>query len=63
MECNKDKEQTGGLCPAAAISAVAAAIAEGRNTKEIALLAAMFVQLGDTLETIAAARECENNGD
>lgn len=63
MECSKGKEKTGGLCPAAAVSAMAAAIAEGRSTKDISLLAAMFVQLGDTLETIVAARECENNGE
>lgn len=54
------------LCPAAAITALAAAIAEGRCTEEIELLSSMFVQLGDTLETIAAAKElnekcCDNN--
>lgn len=56
------------LCPAAAITALAAAIAEGRCAEEIELLSSMFVQLGDTLETIAAARalnekccgECNN---
>lgn len=58
MECNNEEKRTGGLCPAALVTALAAAIAEGRTIKEVSLLAAMFVQLGDTLETIAAAREC-----
>ena len=58
MECNSEEKRTGGLCPAALTAALAAAIAEGRTNKEIALLGSMFVQLGDTLETIAAAREC-----
>lgn len=58
MECDKGEGRTGGLCPAAVVAALAAAVAEGRTTKEVSLLAAMFVQLGDTLETIVAAREC-----
>lgn len=58
MECGSDEKLTGGICPAMLIAALAAAIAEGRTIKEIALLGAMFAQLGDTLETIAAARDC-----
>lgn len=43
------------------ISAIAAAIAQGRATEEIDLMAAVFTQLGDTLATISAARGiCEN---
>ena len=37
-----------------AISALASAIACNLNADEIALLASVFVQLGDTLATIAA---------
>ncbi|MGN0691351.1 MAG: DUF6774 domain-containing protein [Oscillospiraceae bacterium] len=58
MECDKGEGRTGGLCPAAAVMALAAAVAEGRTNRELSLLAAMFMQLGDTLETIVAAREC-----
>ncbi len=50
---------TGGLCPAAAAAAAAAFIAEGKTIEEIELIAAVFVQIGETLETIAAARNCE----
>ena len=41
-----------------AVSALAAAIAEGRSNCEVALLAAMLVQLGDSLAAILAFREC-----
>ncbi len=42
------------------ITAVANAIAQKLTTDEIALLAAVFVQLGDTLATIATNRSiCE----
>ncbi|MDD7429941.1 MAG: DUF6774 domain-containing protein [Oscillospiraceae bacterium] len=58
MNCDKGEGRTGGLCSAAAVVALAAAVAERRTNKEVGLLAAMFVQLGDTLETIIAAREC-----
>lgn len=58
MQCDKGEGRTGGLCPAAAVVSLAAAVAEGRTNKEVGLLATMFVQLGDTLETIIAAREC-----
>ena len=44
-----------------AITAVANAIACGRSVNELALLAAVFVQIGDTLATIAAERAlCED---
>lgn len=39
-------------------SALACAIAEGRTSQEINLLSAFFTQLGDSLATIQAAREC-----
>lgn len=39
------------------VSALACAIAQQiENTDELSLLGALFTQLGDTLETIAAAR-------
>ena len=37
------------------ITALANALAYGHSAKEIALLAAVLVQLGDTLATIAAS--------
>lgn len=43
-------------CPAASVTALAIAIAEGRSAEETELLASMFVQLGETLGTITAAR-------
>ena len=43
-----------------AVTAIANAIASGLTAGEITLLASVLVQLGDTLATIAAARElCE----
>lgn len=42
-------------------SALACAIAEGRTVQEINLLSAFFVQLGDSLATIQAARECSES--
>lgn len=45
------------MCPnslAAAVTALAAALAEGRSAEELNLLSAVFTQLGDTLATIAA---------
>lgn len=39
------------------ISALAAAIADGRSSEELAVLAAVFTQLGDTLTTIASVRD------
>lgn len=38
--------------------ALAAAIAQGRSEDDIALLAALFTQLGDGLALILAARAC-----
>ena len=46
---------------AAMITAVAAAIAKDRDADELALLGAVFTQLGDTLATISAARDIEKN--
>lgn len=44
------------------IAALANAISCRLSPEETELVAAMFVQLGDTLETIAAQRTlCENN--
>lgn len=40
----------------AAVGALAAALAQGRTAEDIALLSAIFVQLGDSLALIAAAR-------
>ena len=39
------------------ITTLANAIAGGLNNEEIAVLASIFVQLGDTLATIATVRE------
>lgn len=51
------------LCPeglAASVTAAAAAIAKGKSSDELNLLGAVFTQLGDTLATIATARDfCE----
>lgn len=43
------------------ISALACAIAEGKDPEELALCASMFSQLGDSLATIAAQREILEN--
>ena len=40
----------------AVITALANAIAQGVGEGELALIASIFVQIGDTLATIAAAR-------
>lgn len=40
----------------AAITALANAVASGRTPEEISLIGALFVQLGDTLATIAAQK-------
>lgn len=39
---------------AMSISALACCIAEGKSPEEIALVSSIFMQLGDTLATIAA---------
>ena len=47
------------MCPntlAAGITAIAAAIAEGRNADEIALIGAALTQLGDRLAAIAVQK-------
>ena len=38
-----------------AVTALANALACGRTAEEIALMASLFVQLGDTMATVAAA--------
>lgn len=44
------------------ISLVACSISKCCSTEELALMAAVFTQLGDTIATILAKRElCENN--
>ena len=48
----------------AIVSALASTIASGRGAEELALLSALFVQLGDTLATIAAEKAlCEARGE
>ena len=53
------------MCPnqlITTITALAAAMAEGKSAEEIELLAAIFSQLGDTLDTIAAQKSlCDSN--
>ena len=41
---------------------VAAAMALGKSDEEVALLAAIFTQLGDSLAMIVALRACEKSG-
>lgn len=52
------------MCPnqlTATITGLAAVLAQGRTTEEISLLAAILVQLGDTLATIATQQAlCES---
>lgn len=48
------------MCPSEfvfAVTALAATIAENRTDEEIAILSAVFSQLGDTLATMAVKRE------
>lgn len=49
---------TNSDCLPATISALASIIAKDRSDEEIGLLAAMFVQLGDSLAAILAIRAC-----
>lgn len=53
------------MCPnqlIAAITAIAAALADGRDSDEIAVLGTVFTQLGDTLSTIAVQKSlCEKS--
>ncbi|MGN0715421.1 MAG: DUF6774 domain-containing protein [Anaerovoracaceae bacterium] len=46
----------------ASITAVANGIACGLDINQLNLLSAIFTQLGDTLATISAQRECMENG-
>ena len=46
----------------AAVSAAAAAMAQGKSDEEVALLAAISTQLGDSLAMIVALRACEKSG-
>lgn len=46
----------------ASITAVANGIACGLDTRQLNLLSAIFTQLGDTLATFSAQRECMENG-
>ena len=43
----------------AAVTALANALARGLSVSELALAAGIFVQLGDTIATIAAGRSLE----
>ena len=48
----------------AAITAAANAIACGKTVSELALIASIFVQIGDTLATVAAEKGlCEERGE
>jgi len=42
------------------VGALAAAIARDRSDEEVALLAAVLTQLGDSLAVIAASRACQS---
>ena len=45
-----------------ALPAAAAAMAQGKSDEEVALFAAIFTQLGDSLAMIVALRACEKSG-
>ena len=47
----------------AAITALANGMAKGLTVEQLAVVAGIFVQLGDTLATIAALRSTENGGE
>lgn len=53
------------MCPndlAFSVTALAAAIAEGKSAEELALLASILTQLGDTLTTLSLQSEiCKQN--
>lgn len=53
------------MCPnelVASITALAVSLAEGKSEDEINLIGAIFSQLGDTLDTIAAQKAlCSEN--
>ena len=44
----------------ATVGVLASTIADGLNDNEVALLAALFTQLGDSLALILALRACQN---
>lgn len=44
----------------ATVSVLASTISDGLNDNEVALLAAQFTQLGDSLALILALRACQN---
>ena len=44
---------------ALSVSTLACCIAEGKSPEEIALISSIFMQLGDTLATIAAHRKIQ----
>ncbi len=47
----------------ASVTAMANLLAEKLDTNQISILAAILVQLGDTLATIAVQKDlCQNNG-
>ena len=46
----------------AAVSAAAAAMAQRKSDEEVALFAAIFTQLGDSLSIIVALRACKKSG-
>lgn len=53
-------------CPSAvpaAVAALASMLAEGLSDNEVALLSALFVQLGDCLTSVLALRACQSSGD
>ncbi|MGN0522779.1 MAG: DUF6774 domain-containing protein [Eubacterium sp.] len=43
------------------VSGLACAISQGKSDEEIALLSAFFVQLGDSMATILAAKACNDS--
>lgn len=47
-----------GKCIAAYVTAIATVLADNFTKDELTLLAAILVQLGDTLATIAEAENC-----
>ncbi len=47
----------------AVVGALASAISQGRSDQDIALLAAIFTQLGDSMAVILAARNCQSSPD
>lgn len=46
----------------AAVRAAAAAMAQGKSDEEVALLATIFTQLGDSLAMIVVLRACGKSG-